>query len=133
MWNDEQANSENLALDLQKIDHFTFLALWGAPWQKAWLELAMLEKRWDGNTICQMVDERISYPDYAAKVTKPYPQADWISDLLQEIKPSPLSSQFLSVNEADYLTENITECVLYDTTTNKYGPNHFAVFVKKQL
>lgn len=108
---------EKLALDLLTIDHFTYLAIWGAPWQKAWLDLALLEDRWDGNEIGRMVEERISYPDYAAKVTKPYPQQGWLEDLLKTIKPTSSDSQMLSIvigHMADGVSQNMK--ILMKTT-----------------
>ncbi|CAN5125007.1 hypothetical protein BH11CYA1_BH11CYA1_16440 [soil metagenome] len=120
MWNDEHAESANLDLDLQKVDHFAHLALWGAPWQKAWLEIAMLEKRWDGNTIGRMVDERTAYPDYAAKVNTSYPEPGWVLDLLQATKPSSLTSQFLAMmigNMADGVSRDMKRL------TMQIGPN----------
>jgi hypothetical protein len=106
----EDDEREKLALDQLTIDHFTYLAIWGAPWQKAWLDLALLENRWDGNEIGRMVDERISYPDYAAKVTTPYPQAGWIEDLLKTIKPTSTDSRMLSIvigHMADGVSQNM--------------------------
>ncbi|MBP6744921.1 hypothetical protein KA344_06775 [bacterium] len=101
---------EKLALDRLTIDHFTYLEIWGAPWQKAWLDLALLENRWDGNEIGRMVEERISYPDYAAKVTTPYPQPGWLEDLLKTIKPTSSDSRMLSIvigHMADGVSQNM--------------------------
>lgn len=106
----EDDGREKLALDQLTIDHFTYLAIWGAPWQKAWLDLALLENRWDGNEIGRMVEERIAYPDYAAKVTTPYPQAGWIEDLLKTIRPTSTDSRMLSIvigHMADGVSQNM--------------------------
>ena len=47
------------------------------------------------------------------------------------IKNKKITSQFLTKEETEYLNGSIKECILYDTTINKYGPNHLAVFIKK--
>lgn len=124
MWDEEQFKKEELALDQQKIDHLTHLAIWGAPWQKAWLELAMLERHWDGNTIGRMIDERLAYPDYSEKVTTPYPQAGWLADLLQSTEPDSMSSQLFAMligNMADGLSQDM-KIAMKNMEPEKVGP-----------
>ncbi len=43
-----------------------------------------------------------------------------------------LSSMFLTPEETAYLNDQIADCKLFDTIVNKQGPDHLAVFVKKQ-
>ncbi|HEY9730932.1 MAG TPA: hypothetical protein V6C89_03420 [Drouetiella sp.] len=99
---------ETLAFDKMQIRQFAALAAWKAPWEKSWLSLGMLERRWSIDEIEKMIaDDAKSYQGLPA-IT--FPTRGWLKDLLDKTAPGFMESAFLAtelMHIADGMSEDL--------------------------
>jgi glycosyltransferase involved in cell wall biosynthesis len=63
--------------------------------------------------------------------TKPDRSNTTLTMIQNYLKNKKIKSEYLDKNEINYLDNNISDCILHNTTITKQGPNHLVVFIKK--
>jgi hypothetical protein len=100
--------TETLAFDKMQFQQFAVLSAWNVPWEKSWLSLGMLERRWSADEIEKKIAENAASYEGLAVIT--FPTHGWLKDLLDKTAPGFMESAFLAtelMHIADGMSEDL--------------------------